>query len=165
MVKSSKHIEKKQEFEKFAREEIKEKPDISANLIIEKAQKKGIGIRRKDALKIIRQIKGKRKKPHSKKYIPKKYRRKIIVDYYPFYFGKLKFEFFDQFGEWNEGWITTKLRKTKKEVYSEMWYYEQRIMYDYKIDVQRFLEVIYGMYGKKYGKPEILEKNTYIPKS
>ncbi|MEM3860017.1 MAG: hypothetical protein QXV17_09925 [Candidatus Micrarchaeaceae archaeon] len=164
MVKKNKSKQKKIEFEKFAREEIKEKPDISANLIIEKAQKKGIGIRRKEALKIIRQIKHKKRKKHSEKYIPRKYRKKIIVDYYPFYFGKLKFEFFDQFGEWNEGWITTKLCKTKKEVYSQMWYYEQRIMYDYKIEVQRFLEVIYGLYGKKYGKPEILEKNEYIPK-
>ena len=53
------------------------KKGYSANKIQRELQKRGLGIRRKNMLKIIRKVKGVKKKPHAEKYIPRKYRARV----------------------------------------------------------------------------------------
>ena len=48
------------------------KKGYSANKIQRELQKRGLGIRRKNMLKIIRKVKGVKKKPYAEKYIPRK---------------------------------------------------------------------------------------------
>ncbi|MEM4104750.1 MAG: hypothetical protein QXF80_07140 [Thermoplasmatales archaeon] len=156
--------EREKQFTEFAKQEIKEKPNVSANLIIENAQNKGIGIQRKKALKIIRQIKHKRKKPHSEKYIPNKYKnkkRRIIADYYPYYFGRIKVEYFDNYGEYGERWMTTRISNSKQDVYREMYMYEKLSLQKYHEDAQVIYEFLYGMNGldKKSQKPILINSN------
>ena len=51
------------------------KKGYSTNQIQRELQKKGLGIRRKNMLKMVRKARGARKKPHAEKHVPIKYRR------------------------------------------------------------------------------------------
>lgn len=51
----------------------------SANLIQKKLREKGLGMRRKELLAKIRELKGASKRPYPEKYIPTKYRKVRIV--------------------------------------------------------------------------------------
>jgi len=64
------------------------KQGYSANKIQKKLKSQGLGIRRKTLLAEVRKIKGKKKKPYSVKYTPKKYRRVTPKARKPVFRGK-----------------------------------------------------------------------------
>jgi hypothetical protein len=53
------------------------KTGYSSNRIQRELQKRGLGIRRKNMLKMIREAKGVKKKPHAEKHVPRKYRARV----------------------------------------------------------------------------------------
>ena len=55
------------------------KQGLSANKILEQLKKHEVGMQRKAGLAEIRKRKGKRKKPHAEKHIPRKHRKKIVI--------------------------------------------------------------------------------------
>ncbi|MEM3829939.1 MAG: hypothetical protein QXP36_12125 [Conexivisphaerales archaeon] len=60
---------KEEEREKVIREGVRR--GYSANQIQRELQKRGLGMRRKRLLAVVRRVKGVRKKPHAEKYVPK----------------------------------------------------------------------------------------------
>ena len=53
------------------------KKGYSSTKIQKELRRRHLGIRRKNMLKIIRKVKGVKKKPHAEKYIPRKYRARV----------------------------------------------------------------------------------------
>ena len=53
------------------------KKGYSSTKIQKELRRRHLGIRRKNMLKIIRKVKGVKKKPHTEKYIPRKYRARV----------------------------------------------------------------------------------------
>jgi len=53
------------------------KKGYSSTKIQKALRKRHLGIRRKNMLKIIRKVKGVKKKPHAEKYVPRKYRARV----------------------------------------------------------------------------------------
>ncbi|MEM4068022.1 MAG: hypothetical protein QXV17_14310 [Candidatus Micrarchaeaceae archaeon] len=145
-------MSRSEEFEKFSREEIQKDPSISANEIIRKAQEKNIGIQRKKALEIIRQIKGKKKKPHAYKYTPKKYRKGGGgIPKRKQYMARIHIGYYDSYREYQEKWITTGTYPDLKSVYKELWIYETRLRSLYDVDTIDYMnEVIYERRGNKF---------------
>lgn len=166
-------MSRSKEFEEFSREEIQKDPNISANEIIRKAQNKGIGIQRKKALEIIRQIKGKKKKSNPEKYIPNKYkkRRKIVIHkpqpsgaitikrttasiYGEFgkYLGKIYVRYFNSNGREVKKWITTGVYPNIDLVKQELRAYVDDL-YSHYYDVNSILYLKYLIYrrdGEKF---------------
>ena len=72
---------KKTEKEKLRSKIIDEgiRQGLSANEILRQLKKHEVGMQRKVGLAEIRKRKGKRKKPHAGKHIPKKYRKRIVI--------------------------------------------------------------------------------------
>ena len=54
------------------------KKGYSANKIQKELQKRGLGIRRKELLRLVRKVKGVKKKPHAQRYIPRKYKARAL---------------------------------------------------------------------------------------
>lgn len=68
--------DKEKERKKLIREYVKR--GYSANKIQKELQKRGLGMRRKELLAKVREVKGISKKPHAEKHVPIKYKRKVM---------------------------------------------------------------------------------------
>ncbi|MEM4068137.1 MAG: hypothetical protein QXV17_14895 [Candidatus Micrarchaeaceae archaeon] len=114
----AKKINKNEKFKNFAKQQIQKNPSISASQIIEKAKKRKIGIRRQNALAIIRDLKGVKPKVNRNIHIPKKYRKREITytqpEYeHPIYVYQARIYILTDRGD--EYWIAGYLRYTPEE--------------------------------------------------